>query len=342
MISIEDANQRISGLTGTEIRELTRNRLLGIDSTPFGSGHSSEPTEDIVIQLLCDPKPEEDTRKAVIMGCKDVYASLLAWLVSTDFEENAATWQDIVIRISRVVDVAAPLELMGHASSVLAFTLVVVSDKMPEVLGAAVRACMAYKNKSMLAMWKSIIDEHPDVAAYAFNALLNIEPNSPEVDQYLTTLWKRQVVDKWPVDTAFLMRRCARLRGEEDLVYRIMLSLEHKNYWRQVTGELLQKPWSADWLKKFRGWKLSRDLNFGEVEIRAASGKTVKGYPDSVQMIYKEGIGPGGYYQFALWKSRYFDTSLQERIRKNVFEMGEKEISGEREAIELPEEIQNV
>jgi len=252
MISIEQARKRILGLDTRQIRELTKNRLLGVDSTPFGSGHSYEPSEDLIIQILLDSNLEESTREGVITACEDVYAKLLAWLGSSSYEENIANWQDILIRISRVVDVTAPVEVMGHANSILALALK-KCDKLPEILGAAVRACMGYKDKSMLPMWEQIINQYSHVAAYAFNALLKIEPRSIKIEEYLKTLWRRQLVDGWPVDTAFLMRRAARVRNERALIYRVLLKLKNSDLslWEKVEKEL-KEPWSQQWLANIK------------------------------------------------------------------------------------------
>lgn len=338
MISIEDAKQRISGLNEDEIYELTRNRLLGTDSTPFASGHSFEPSEDLVIQLLSDPTPGADVRKAVLEGCADVYAKLLGWLASPKHEERISYWQDVSIRISRVVDVTAPVELMGHANSILELALQ-KGEKMSELLGAAVRACMGYKNKSMLAMWKGIIDKYPNVAAYAFNALLEIEPGSIEIGEYLRILGQREVVDGWPVDAAFLMRRAARVSGNESLIYSVLLKLRNEGQpiWDKVEKKLRERIWSKKWLEKLADWKPSRDLGFGEKEIRAGGKRGKK-----IEMVYLEGIGPGAYYQLLGWKSEYFDDSSQNRIRRHIVERYEKKIYRGIEDIKLLEEIPNV
>lgn len=342
MISFEIARKRISGLDSEKIRELVKNRLLGTDTTSLGSGHSTEPSEDLVIQLLSDPDQDDVTRETVIAGCEDVYGNLLGWLAGADYEEKISHWQDVVTRISRVVDVTGPQELMGHANSIMRLALQ-RADKIPEVFGATVRACMGYKDRSMLPVWESIINKYADVAAYAFNAILNINPKSNKIEMYLKSLWRQQVTNDWPVDTAFLLRRSARLKGEKDLIYRAILSLKKEGYWDKVEKILKEKPWSAKWLEKVTDWKLSKELVLDKKEIKATSKTGKKLKERYYQTFYREGIGHGAYYQILVWKSAYFDNSSQDLIRKHIFETYEKEeMSSGIDHIELSEEIQNV
>lgn len=344
MISIEEAKKSISGLGVTEIRELTTKRLLGKDVATFGSGHSSEPCEDLVIQLLRDPNPAEDIRKAIVASCEDVYAKVLEWLARPNYQNEIPYWQDIVIRICRVVDSAAPVELAGHANSIMALVLA-KGYEVPQVLGAAVRACMGYKDKSMLTMWEQIIDKYPNVAAYAFNALLKIDPTSEKIEEYLKILWRRQTVDSWPVDTAFLMRRAARVRNETALIYRVLLKLKNSDLslWKKVEKEL-KEPWSQQWLEGLKGLeqslspKASRKV-FKE-QIIPPIKKRRQGYFILPEVEFKHGIGADQlYYGFVKIRSGLFHTdwvsSIDRLVQKQVSKKKIKSVDFEKESEEI-------
>jgi hypothetical protein len=328
MISIEEAKKRILGLDVSQIRELTKNRLLGTDSTPFGSGHSFEPSEDLVIQLLSDPTPDADVRKAVVEGCADVYAKLLGWLASPKHEERISYWQDVSIRISRVVDVTAPVELMGHANSVLELALQ-NGEKMSELLGAAIRACMGYKSMSMLAMWKGIIDKYPDVAAYAFNALLDIEPGSREIEEHLEALWQKELLDGWPVDTKFLARRAARVSGNETLIYSVLLKLMNKGQplWDKVEEKLGEQIWSKKWLEDLRELQRARYTSVREQEITSESEKSKEADIDLPYAVFSHGFAPGSfsdYYGHLFIKSHPSDIDWVDYISRILRKMNIK------------------
>ena len=85
MISLERALNSIHGKSVEQVREFARNRILGTDIASFGSGHSTEPSEDVVIQLLRNPELDADKRKAIVEGWMDVYRDVFAWLLYPDY-----------------------------------------------------------------------------------------------------------------------------------------------------------------------------------------------------------------------------------------------------------------
>ena len=216
MISQEQAIDHTAKLSLGRLRELTRQRLRGQDVTPVGSGYAAEPSEDLIIQLLKVSDLPPERRAAIIAGCKDVYKRLFAWLISPEEADKEATaLGEVTIRLSRVVDVAAPDELRRQTDSLLRLCSdpAVASD----VRAAAVRAAMSFQQTADHApLWEELL-ESPDVAAYAFSALLNIDPHAPRIERTLRKLWQRQFEENWPVDTPFLARRAARARGSEDV-----------------------------------------------------------------------------------------------------------------------------
>ena len=192
-----------------KLQELVKRRLLGHGGTiGGGSGYDdSERTEDAIVALIkCD---DTDVRGAVVAGCKRMYSEVLGWAM---FENDRPDdWAGIIHRLCRVVDLTGPPELRPCATALLA--IVAHNDAMlSEVRTAAMRAAMGYSGNSRdLPLWERLADD-PLLCAYAFTAMLDIDPNSPSIDRTLGRLLIRKASDDWKVDTTFLARRAARKR----------------------------------------------------------------------------------------------------------------------------------
>jgi hypothetical protein len=253
MISFERALNSIREKSLEEVREFVRNRILGVDIASFGSGHSTEPSEDVVIQLLRNPELDTDKRKAVVDGWIDVYRQVRAWLDDPDYVEETNKWEDVVVNLCRVVDISEPPEFKKYVKRLI--TELLDEESSPgELLRAAVKAYMAYaQDEKSVRFWEDEILTNKDVAAYGFNALLDIDPNYERIEEKLCELWRLQVGKNWPVNTAFLLRRAARLRNETALIYRVLLKLKNVDYslWEKIEKELKQ-PWSQQWLEKLK------------------------------------------------------------------------------------------
>jgi|GEM_PF-6456764 len=251
MISVERALDCIREKSVEEIREFARNRVLGIDIGSFGSGHSTEPSEDVVIQLLRNAELESEKRKAVVEGWMDVYLKVREWLDSVDYVEDIKDWKDIVVNLCRVCDIAEPSEFKKYVKRLIT-ELLDEECCAKELLGAAVKAYMAYaQDEKSVRFWEEEILTNKYVAAYGFNALLDIDAGHSRIEEKLCDLWRLQVEENWPVNTAFLLRRAARVRNETALIYRVLLKLKNKDYflWKKIEKELNQ-PWSQQWLGK--------------------------------------------------------------------------------------------
>ena len=112
----------------------------------------------------------------------------------------------------------------------------------------AVIGLMGYeKDRSEIPFWEDVLT-NKDVAAYAFNALVDIDPFLPDIPQYLRTLWQKQLLEDWPVDTAFLMRRAAREQGGMELIESVLKSLRAPEMMDRLKKELARRAWSAEWL----------------------------------------------------------------------------------------------
>ena len=253
MISVERALNSIRGKSTEEVREFVRNRILGTDISSFGSGHSTEPSEDVVIQLLGNPELDAEKRKAVIEGWMDVYRRLREWLDDVAYVKDINKWKDAFVNLCRVVDISEPPEFKKYVKRLI--TELLDEESCPgELLGAAVKAYMAYaQDEKSIRFWEDEILTNKDVAAYGFNALLDIDAGHPRIEEYLCELWRLQVEENWPVNTAFLLRRAARVRNETALIYRVLLKLKNKDYslWEKIEKELKQ-PWSQQWLDNIK------------------------------------------------------------------------------------------
>ena len=251
MISVERALNSIRGKSVEEVREFARNRILGTDIAYFGSGHSTEPSEDVVIQLLGNSELDAEKRKAVVEGWMDVYREVRKSLDELDYVEDIKKWKDVVVNLCRVVDIAEPPEFKKYVKRLI--TELLDEESCPgELLGAAVKAYMAYaQDEKSVRFWDDEILTNKNVAAYGFNALLDIDAGHPRIEERLYELWRLQVEENWPVNTPFLLRRAARVRNETALIYRTLLKLKKRggSLWEKIEKGLNQ-PWSQQWLGK--------------------------------------------------------------------------------------------
>ncbi len=323
MISIERAFNSIHGKNVEEVREFVRNRILGTDIVSFGSGHSTEPSEDVVIQLLVNSELEAGIRKAVAEGWMDVYREVREWLDDLDYVKDINKWKEVVVNLCRVVDIAESPEFKKYVKRLI--TELLDEESCPgELLGAAVKAYMAYaQDEKSIRFWEDEILTNKDVAAYGFNALLDIDAGHPRIEEKLCELWRLQLEENWPVNTAFLLRRAARVRDETALIYRVLLKLKNKDYslWEKIEKELKQ-PWSQQWLEKLK--ELEQSLSPKE-EITLPIKKRKQEYLILPEVEFEHGIGADqSYYGFIKIRSGLFHTGWVSSIDRLVQKLESK------------------
>ncbi len=128
------------------------------------------------------------------------------------------------------------------------------------------------------------------VAAYGFNALLDIDARHPRIEEHLCKLWCLQVEENWSVNTAFLLRRAARIRDETALIYRVLQELKKDDsLWEKIEKELKQ-PWSQKWFDKLAVQAPPRRK---EVRKREQEKEVIgkhKAYPDLLE-VWREDVG---------------------------------------------------
>ncbi len=212
MITADEAYNWVCDLDADQIRALTASRILGEDTTPVGDGYLEEPSEDLVIQLLRKPDLPAEIRSAVVSGCRAVYARVLASLAAPHASDTTWDPAEVAIRLCRVVDVAAPEELVGHANAMLNLVLS-VPNLESRIVTASVRASMAFgRTPDHIPLWERVL-QRKEVAAYAFNALLEIDPEADRIEEALETLREKRVHEGWNIDTEFLTQRVHRVRA---------------------------------------------------------------------------------------------------------------------------------
>ena len=234
----------------SEIREAAKQILRGEYVGPAENRFADMPPEDLVIEWLRDSSLESEYREAILGACKETLAQSHVALVTGEMLLDSAT----LIRLCRIVDVAAPQELYGAVTALL--TLVLRTPNVPaSVVTAAVRAGMAYRlTKEDMPLWE-VVASRPETAAYGVNALLRIAPDSECIPKLLVELWIHQLADGWNVDVPFLVRMAARNSGDGQLPHLVvqrvqeLISEDRRNYGLlgKLRVELNKKPWSREW-----------------------------------------------------------------------------------------------
>ena len=278
MITPEQAKRRLCDLSTDQVRDLTVLRIRGEDTAPVGDQRIDEPSEDLVIQLLRNDVLPKETRRAVISGCELVYSKLLAWLAAPDHSNGGETIAETATRLCRVVDVAEPNELRGHADAMLNLALS-AADLPSGVLPATVRAGMAHGcTPDHIPVWEQVL-KREEVAAYAFNALLAIDPLADRIARSLAYLWQKELCEKWNVDTEFLARKAARLSASESVILHALFALDRElaaqPYGEDVKARLrvslARRSWSQGWESYLPQKKMARD---SEIRVMSPSSLT--------------------------------------------------------------------
>ncbi len=350
MISVERALNSVRDKSVEEVCEFARNRILGTDIASFGSGHSIEPSEDVVIQLLRNPELDAEKRKAVVEGWMDVYREVRKWLDDLDYVEDINKWKDVVVNLCRVVDIAEPPEFKKYVKRLIT-ELLDEESCTGELLGAAVKAYMAYaQDEKSIRFWEDEILTNKDIAAYGFNALLDIDAGHPRIEEHLYKLWRLQVEESWAVNTAFLLRRAARVRNETALIYRVLLKLKNKDYslWERIEEELKQ-PWSQQWLEKLKGLEQPLSPKGSRKvfeEVITSQKKLRQGYLIIPEVEFEHGIGADqSYYGFVRIRSGLSHTDWVSSVNRLVKKLERKKkiksVDFEKEFEEI-EHVKNV
>ncbi len=295
MITPKQAEERIADLSTDQVWDLTVRRIRAEDTAPVGNRHVDEPSEDLVIQLLRNDDLAEETRLAVISGCELVYSELLAWLAAPVHTDGGERIAETATRLCRVVDIAEPAELRGHADAMLNLALN-VQDLPTGVLSATVRAGMAYGcTADHIPMWQQAL-ERPEVAAYAFNALVAIDPHADRVDAALDMLQEKQAHGGWNVNTDLLSRRVNRAR-QVDTAPELPYVADAEVY--PIDVVLFYNSTDVDWVEKvyhelrrrgLRPWMDTHDMKPG-AHFQQEIEKVIQQARSAAAFYGKKGLG---------------------------------------------------
>lgn len=255
MISEHIARDAVSGIPPSQLPAIVVDVLDGTRPPLTGGGHGDDPAEDVFIQLLRSPDTGSETRLAVLAGCRQIFQRLAGHVDASELPEAD---RELLIRFCRLLDMAKPSELRGQAKALL--TLAVESSAEPAVLAPTVRGALAYAaTETDVPLWESVIQRR-EVAAYAFNALLQIDPAHARLESHLGTLWEKQFRDGWPVKAEFLALRLEEKSGADEAVVRVLSELKSSasDVWPQIASALEKSESGKLWLdqvnKSVRGF----------------------------------------------------------------------------------------
>ncbi len=318
MISVERAYDLVKGSSEEEVRELVRNRILEKETLSMGSGHSLEPSEDVVIQLLNNPQLECERRCAVLTGCIDVYRIVRERLDDPGWATTIGSFKNVILNLCRVIDMSQPGELSKQTKSLLVL-LLEDSTCPPELLISVVKAYTAFgRNEKNVRFWEEEVLTNQFVSSYAFNALLDIDPLHARIEKHLCELWSLQVNEHWPVDTGFLMKRAIRLRDSKELIHTVLSELRRHGYWQHIKENLARRPWTKKWLEDFRKTYKRQSLITYKKDYSSAKNRERTTF-SSTTAVFKHGTNekdPSMYEGYIKIQSPLTDTSWVDLVNR--------------------------
>ncbi len=251
MISQEEVINNLDRHTPEQIYELVVSGFKGEGFFPVQGGWIEEPPEDAFIQIYRCNEISEEIRDSIIKGCIYLYERVFNFLSLSSKEriEKKELVQKL-ITLCRFVDIAKPNELEGQAKSILRFALE-VQYLEPKILGAVIRAARRYSQSGAdIPIWEDII-KRKNFSAYAFQALLKIDPYYESIEDHLIDLWRHQIQDGWPINVPFLARRMAQQQDSNDSIIRVLraIQLEDNILWKKIRTNLLSNTWTEKWVE---------------------------------------------------------------------------------------------
>lgn len=222
MIALATALDRVSPLSDESLRlavtaAIFEGRALG------GLGVREMQPEDIFVPLLASENPR---RRAVLSGCRDIFAKFGATL--SDLEAVAsATLPDAVSHFAALLGEARPPELVRQVRSLLELVLdpAVEETIRDPIVGLAVDYAAI---DSRPEYWQDLI-RGTLIPGYAFEALFRIDPIHARLEGYLASLWIRALRGEISLRMPFVIHQWMRKqRNPESAV-------------RRIVGEVLQE-----------------------------------------------------------------------------------------------------
>src|SRR5207244_355707 len=78
-------------------------------------------------------------------------------------------------------------------------------------------------------LWEQLLSRR-ELCAYAYNAILKIDPNHARLLDHLIELWRKRVNGGWEVNAVLLTARTIRARGESESVFTKLDELQRRDF----------------------------------------------------------------------------------------------------------------
>jgi len=192
------------------LRVAVRDRLLAKSPMPLAGGKGDEYPEDVICALLQDEELPEERKVAVASGWNAALGEVERLLRDPGLEYVPSEREALAEPFERVFRVA---EMTGHPlleSGVMRSALPLAVD--PETRASTlqvqqvVAAARAFPARSAdREVWLEAMRGNPDIAGYAFLALLDLDEEEPgRVVAHVLELMARRYLDGWDLDVWYL------------------------------------------------------------------------------------------------------------------------------------------
>ena len=203
--------------------------LLAPDPPPVGYGRGEEYPEDVVVALLEDEGLADSARQAVVDGwdeaCKEVGALLYSPLDEARREELRRPFT----RVFRVPALTGHPALGRRVRSALLPALGEDSLLTARQIQQVVMAAMAYPDRVARGTWHDALRQRPEVAAYAFRMLLDLDKDRPDqIAEHFLELLRKQFVEHEDLDCGFLAASVPRALGTDKPLRKALSAFRHK------------------------------------------------------------------------------------------------------------------
>lgn len=260
--------------------QLALARLEGKDTVPFDDPRLPEAPEDVLIVLLTQKDVSVSTREDILRACRHVLSHAFAHLA--EVATSPPLDERTLVRVCRVIDIAEAAELRRLVLPL--FDAAIRSRVGRAVLSALARACVANTDSSDVRIW-DLAFELNDIAPYAINALMSIDPNARELDEKFIQLARRSVAGEVNVDLPMLLRRLERMRGGEGSIRNLLSRLGQDDVLAEsLRAAFARYVWSEHWLDNIE----QRSSNIRRAPTRILIPKARKPTPSPYLAVLEE------------------------------------------------------
>lgn len=174
--------------------------------TPLSSfSKLSEEPETSIISILTNKDLSPEKRNQIIQALKKSVLDLKNTIQSKLY--NSDIFKIKIIRLCNVIDLASPVELKDDIFD-LARVMFQQEDVKIFPITDIARACSVFAVQNERNDIWNIFTTIEETAAYGFNSLLIVDPDSVYLDNCLNNIKN----NKWNIDINFMSRRMHRVR----------------------------------------------------------------------------------------------------------------------------------